>query len=150
MKRTVLVLALVLLAGIASTTSPAGARRAHSAVFHTVEIRTTKLGKILENTGGSILYEFTLDKPKKDSCVAIKGCEAIWLPQPAEGTLSVGPGGKRSLLSSIALSAGGRQLTYAGHPLYLYIASPKSTSYVGVKQFGGHWYAINAKGKTVK
>jgi predicted lipoprotein with Yx(FWY)xxD motif len=108
------------------------------------------LGKILENSAGSILYEFTLDKPKKDSCTAIAGCSTVWVPQPAEGTPSAGPGAKRSLISSINLSTGGKQLTYAGHPLYIYAALPTRTSYVGAKQFGGHWYALNAKGNAVK
>jgi hypothetical protein len=42
--------------------------------------------------------------------------------------------------------------TYAGHPLYTYSADsgPGKTSYVGAKQFGGTWYAINASGGTVK
>jgi predicted lipoprotein with Yx(FWY)xxD motif len=150
-KRSAILLLLALLSAIGVLTSPAGARRAHSAfVFHSVEVRKSKLGKILENSAGSILYEFTLDKPKKDRCAAITGCSKVWVAQPAEGTLSAGPGAKKSLISSIKLSNGGRQLTYAGHPLYIYLALPTSTSYVGAKQFGGHWYALNAKGKPVK
>ncbi|MFI4993711.1 MAG: hypothetical protein ACHQCH_08880 [Solirubrobacterales bacterium] len=54
-------------------------------------------------------------------------------------------------MSSIR-SAGGKQVTYAGHPLYTYSgdSGPGETSYVGEKQFGGTWYAINASGHTVK
>jgi predicted lipoprotein with Yx(FWY)xxD motif len=145
------VLLLLLLLAIAATATLAGARRAHPALFHSVEVRKSKIGKILENSAGSILFEFTRDKPKQDKCVTIKGCAAVWAPQPAEAaTLSAGPGAKRSLLSSIPDPAGGRQLTYAGHPLYLYLARPTSTRYVGVSQFGGHWYAINATGNAVK
>jgi hypothetical protein len=42
--------------------------------------------------------------------------------------------------------------SYAGHPLYTYSgdSGPGETSYVGAKQFGGTWYAINASGNTVR
>jgi predicted lipoprotein with Yx(FWY)xxD motif len=148
-KRLVVLLILVL-GAIAGAVPLAGARRAHSSLFHSVEVRQSALGKILENSAGSVLYEFTADKPKKDRCVAIKGCTAVWTPQPAGSGLSAGPGAKRSLLSSIAIAGGVRQLTYAGHPLYLYTPRPTGTRYVGASQFGGHWYAINAKGAAVK
>jgi hypothetical protein len=44
------------------------------------------------------------------------------------------------------------QLTYARHPLYIYSGDtgPGQTDYIGAKQFGGHWYAINARGRPVK
>jgi hypothetical protein len=43
-------------------------------------------------------------------------------------------------------------VTYAGHPLYLYAgdSGAAETSYVGVKQFGGSWYAINGSGHAVE
>ena len=46
----------------------------------------------------------------------------------------------------------GNQVTYAGHPLYTYTgdSGPGKTSYVGVKAFGGAWYALNASGGAVK
>jgi predicted lipoprotein with Yx(FWY)xxD motif len=62
-----------------------------------------------------------------------------------------GNGVKASLIGTIKLGSK-RQLTYAGHPLYTYVgdSGPGSTSYVGIKQFGGAWYALNAAGKTVR
>jgi hypothetical protein len=55
-------------------------------------------------------------------------------------------------VATVNNSALGRQVTYAGHPLYLYSgdSSPADTSYVGVQQFGGKWYALNAAGHLVK
>jgi predicted lipoprotein with Yx(FWY)xxD motif len=121
-----------------------------AALFHTVELRKTKVGKVLVNASGSLLYEFTKDHPKQDSCVKISGCSTIWVPLPVQGKPSAGAGVRASLLSTISLSDGSNQVTYAGHPLYIYAAAPTLTSYVGVKEFGGTWYAINAKGKAVK
>lgn len=62
-----------------------------------------------------------------------------------------GTGVHASLLSTIPV-LGERQLTYAGHPLYIDIESthPGETSHVGSGQFGGKWYAINAGGHVVK
>jgi len=148
-KRSALLLLMALFT-LAAMASLAGARRAHSSLFFSVEVHKTKLGNILENPSRSILYEFTGDSPKHSRCATIKGCSAIWTAQPIAGGVSTGPGVKRSLASTIPTSEGGKQLTYAGHPLYIYIPDPTSTRYVGVSQFGGHWYAINAKGKAVK
>jgi predicted lipoprotein with Yx(FWY)xxD motif len=152
-KRICILLLGVLLAAMATSvlaSADSQAPSAQSALFHTVELRKTKLGKILVNSAGSILYEFTKDHPKKDVCVTISGCPSVWVAMAAQRRPSAGPGIKASLLSSTALPGGISQVTYAGHPLYIYAAAPKLTSYVGVKQFGGKWYAINAKGQAVK
>ena len=155
MKRTCIFLASsILLAGatasaLANDTS-GPVRSAHAALFHTVELRKTKLGKVLVNSAGSILYEFTSDHPKKDTCVKVSGCSEVWPALPAQGKPSAGSGVHASLLSTISLSGGESQVTYAGHPLYIYADAPTSTSYVGAKQFGGTWYALNAKGQAVK
>lgn len=150
MKRTCILLVGILLAAATASTVSGADPSARSALFHTVELRKTKLGKILVNPAGSILYEFSSDHPKKDTCVKISGCSAIWLALPVEGKPSAGAGVRASLLSSITVPGGGTQVTYAGHPLYIYEAAPTLISYVGAKQFGGKWYAVNAKGQAVK
>jgi predicted lipoprotein with Yx(FWY)xxD motif len=150
MKRICVLLVGILLATATASTLANAHPSAHSTLFHTVELRKTKVGKILVNSSGSILYEFTRDPSKKDTCVKISGCSAVWLALPVQGKPSAGAGVRPSLLSSISLSGGGSQVTYAGHPLYIYEAAPTLTSYVGAKQFGGKWYAVNAKGQAVK
>lgn len=71
-------------------------------------------------------------------------------PRGRSGKIAIA-GCRRPLLSTIKV-LGERQLTYAGHPLYIDSATtkPGETSKVGTKQFGGKWYAINAKGHAVK
>ena len=127
----------------AQTNVPTG--RSSSAA--TVQLRHTSLGSILVNSSGRTLYEFTRDHAGQDTCVAIRGCSAIWPPLKASGRPTAGSGLKASLLSSHD-----GQVTYAGHPLYTYSgdSGPGRTSYVGVQQFGGTWDAINASGGTVK
>jgi predicted lipoprotein with Yx(FWY)xxD motif len=152
-KRICILLVGVLLAA-ASTSALANthseAPSARSTLFHTVELHKTKLGKILVNSAGSILYEFTKDHSKTDTCAKISGCSEIWPAMETQGKPSAGAGVKASLLSTINLPGGGSQVTYAGHPLYIYAAAPTLVSYVGAKQFGGTWYALNAKGHAVK
>ena len=56
------------------------------------------------------------------------------------------------MIGVITLKNGTRQVTYAGRPLYTYIAdtSPGQTSFVNIFQFGGRWPAVNAAGREVK
>jgi predicted lipoprotein with Yx(FWY)xxD motif len=117
-----------------------------------INLRHTRLGTILVSSSGRTLYEFTKDRAHSNSCVKISGCSEIWPALTSSGKPSAGPGVRASLLSTIKLPGGSRQVTYAGHALYLYSADsgPGETSYVGEKAFGGTWYAINAAGHTVK
>lgn len=151
MKRTYVLLGFVLLVAFAVSTFESHAPSAHAANFRSVYLRKTTLGKILVNTAGTTLFEFSKDTPKKDTCAKQVGCTAKWLPQSETGKPTAGPGVHASLLSTIGV-LGERQLTYAGHPLYIDIntTKPGETSKVGTKQFGGKWYAINAKGRAVK
>lgn len=151
MKRTYVLLGAVLLAALAVSTFESPVLSARAANFRSVYLRKTALGKILVNTAGTTLFEFSKDPPKKDTCVKQTGCIAAWIPQEAAGKPTAGPGVRASLLSTIKV-LGERQLTYAGHPLYIDIATnkPRETSKVGTKQFGGKWYAIDAKGRAVK
>lgn len=151
MKRTYIFLAVALASAASAATianAQSGLLAAHSSRTATVQLRHTNLGSILVSSSGRTLYEFTKDHTNKNSCAAISGCSAVWPSLKTSGKPTAGPGVKASLLSSTS----GNQVTYAGHPLYTYSADsgPGETSYVGVKEFGGTWYAINASGGTVK
>ncbi len=139
-------LAAIVTAG-AGATALAGTRTAASAP--TVKLKATSLGTILVSRGDT-LFAFTRDHANKDMCVKIKGCAGIWNPVLSSGKPKAGSGVRASLLGTIKLSGGKHQVTYNKHPLYIYSVAPKGTSYVGVKQFGGTWEAVNAKGKTLK
>lgn len=151
MQRTYFFLA-VALASLASAATLASAQSNHpagrSSSTATVQLRHTNLGNILVSSSGRTLYEFTRDHSHKSSCAAIRGCSAIWPSLKASGRPTAGSGIKASLLSTTS----GNQVTYAGHPLYTYSGDhgPGKTSYVGAKEFGGMWYAINAAGGAVK
>ncbi len=154
MKRTYTLLAGVLAiaaGGSAIASAQAGASSAHASRATEVVLRHTSIGTILTTSSGFTLYEFTRDRADEDSCVKIRGCAQAWPALRTSGQPTAGSGVKASLLSSIRISGGARQVTYDGHALYTYSADSRgSTSYVGVDAFGGRWYAVGASGHTVK
>jgi predicted lipoprotein with Yx(FWY)xxD motif len=155
MQRTRIFLA-VLLAGVvsvsAATVAQGAAPTAHAARAAKVTLRHTRLGAILATSSGFTLYEFTHDRGPHNSCVSIRECSGTWPSYTTSGRPVAGPGVRASLLSSIRIPGGKTQVTYAGHPLYLYSgdSGPGETSYVGESMFRGRWYALSASGGTVK
>jgi predicted lipoprotein with Yx(FWY)xxD motif len=154
MQRTHIFLA-VALAGAVSVSTAAGAQgvpTAHAARAAKVTLRHTRLGNILATSSGFTLYEFTRDHSSSNTCVRIRECPETWPALQTRGRPTAGPGVKASLLSTTRLPGGKTQVTYAGHPLYLYSgdSGPGETSYVGETAFGGRWYALNSSGRTVK
>ncbi|MGD0453945.1 MAG: hypothetical protein ABSB69_10145 [Solirubrobacteraceae bacterium] len=154
MKRISTVLAGVLAtiaSGSAIASAHDGSSTAHASRATEVLLRHTGLGSILTTSSGFTLYEFTRDHASVDSCVKVHGCAQVWPALETSGQPTAGSGVKASLLSSIRISGGARQVTYAGHPLYTYSADSRgSTGYVGVSAFGGSWYALSASGHAVK
>jgi predicted lipoprotein with Yx(FWY)xxD motif len=109
------------------------------------------VGAILTTGGGRTIYMFARDSRSRDRCAAISGCTAVWPLVATSGTPIAGRGVSRRLLGTLRVH-GAAQVTYAGWPLYTYTgdSAPGQTSYVGVSQFGGRWYAINARGGLVR
>jgi predicted lipoprotein with Yx(FWY)xxD motif len=62
-----------------------------------------------------------------------------------------GGGAKAALLGTTKRSDGKPQVTYNGHPLYLYVGDQKAgdTSGQGITAFGGGWFALTASGSQV-
>ena len=150
MKRTYVFLA-VALASAASAATVASAQTsipvAHSSAAATVQLRHTSLGSILVSSSGRTLYEFTRDRGNKNSCAAISGCSTVWPSLKASGRPTAGAGIKASLLSS---SSGRSPTPVTRSTPTPATADQGTTSYVGVKAFGGAWYALNASGGAVK
>ena|SRR5436305_10308124 len=138
--------ALVMTVAVAWLAAPAFA-----AAVARVQLRHTSAGTILVNGKGFTLYSFTRDPRNRDRCASTSGCASIWQLLRTNGKPIAGKGVEHRLLGSIRVGHS-RQVTYAGHPLYTYIADPGpgSTDYVGFEQFGGKWFALNANGKVVR
>jgi predicted lipoprotein with Yx(FWY)xxD motif len=115
-----------------------------------LKLRNTGVGTILVNGRGFTVYAFTKDTRNRDKCSG--ACRSVWPPVTTVGKPILGKGVNRSLVGTIKLKSGKRQVTYNGHPLYTYVADtrPGQTSYVNKLQFGGRWPALNASGQEVK
>lgn len=117
-----------------------------------LQLRKTSVGTILVNGRGFTIYAFTKDGRNRDACASISSCLSLWPIVGGAAKPVLGPGVKSSLVGTITIKGGAKQLTYAGHPLYTYAedSGPGQTSYVNFLQFGGRWPALNAGGREVK
>ena len=142
---------LVLAAAIAAVAPTTALAHAHASSAK-LQLRKTSIGTILVDERGFTLYTFTKDARGKDMCATIGGCVSVWPVVSTGGKPIAGRGVAPSLIGTITLKGGTRQITYAGHPLYTYSADsrPAQTSYVNASQFGGRWPALNAAGQEVK
>jgi predicted lipoprotein with Yx(FWY)xxD motif len=132
--------------GSASASSPTTASGGPA----TVGAENRGLGKILVNSHGRTLYLFKKDTATKSACVG--ACAGNWPPLRVSGNAAVGTGLKASLLGSTKRSDGEPQVTYNGHPLYLFggDTSAGKTSGQGVKAFGDFWYVVSSAGNQNK
>jgi hypothetical protein len=69
-----------------------------------------------------------------------------------KGALHAGTGVKAKLLGTTKRKNGKAQVTYNGHPLYLFKLDHASGQVAGQRQnfFGGKWYALSASGAANK
>ncbi|MCU1451300.1 MAG: hypothetical protein JWP02_3470 [Acidimicrobiales bacterium] len=115
----------------------------------TVGLAKTGLGSILVDSQGHTLYLFQKDSGTTSECTG--ACAAAWPPLRATGTPTVGSGANAALIGTTPRSDGGPQVTYNGHPLYLFIKDqkPGDTNGEGVTAFGASWLALAATGNQV-
>ena len=145
MKATV-VIAIVLAAavvGLAQATAGTGSGA-------TVSIAPSKLGKILVDSRGRTLYLFEKDARGHSTCAG--ACAAYWPPLLTRARPTAGHNAKQALLGVIRRSDGTRQVTYAGHPLYLFVqdTKPGQTHGQDLHDFGAGWYVLSAAGAKIE
>ena len=135
-----------------ASSTPSSASSTSAAAAVTISTKTIPgLGPVLVNAQGRTLYTFAPDKATKVTCVG--GCASVWPPVTlAAGAKAVGSGGvKASLLGSDPDPSGGKVVTYAGWPLYAYVADTASGAHAGqaLNLNGGLWYVISPSGKVI-
>jgi D-xylose transport system substrate-binding protein len=110
-----------------------------------VKVADSKLGKILVDAQGRTLYMFSKDSGTTSACTG--ACAQAWPPLLGNGTPTVGSGANASLIGT----TGGSQVTYNGHPLYLFVkdTKPGQVNGEGVTAFGGSWFAVSPAGNRV-
>jgi predicted lipoprotein with Yx(FWY)xxD motif len=107
------------------------------------------LGKILVDSTGHTLYLFQKDSGTKSECTG--ACASAWPPLRASGKPVVGAGLNASDVGTTARSDGKPQVTYNGHPVYLFQGDqkPGDTNGQGSSAFGAPWYALSSSGSAV-
>ena len=132
--------------GGSATASPAKTSTGASA---TLGVANSGLGSILVNSTGRTLYVFKADVGATSSCSG--ACAVAWPPLLATGTPIAGTGLAASKLGTITRSGGSQQVTYNGHPVYLYIGDKKAgeANGQGVTAFGAAWFALTPAGNQI-
>jgi predicted lipoprotein with Yx(FWY)xxD motif len=130
-----------------SSAAPAATKAAGNAA--TVDLATSKFGKILVDRKGRTLYLFAADKSTTSTCSA--ACASLWPPLTVSGTPTAGTGVTSSLLGTTKRGDGTTEVTYAGHPLYYYAGDSAAGQTTGqdISQFGAKWYVLTAGGTEI-
>ena len=137
-------------AAAAVTHQSSGSLAASSATAGRVTLHKTKLGNVLATSSGRTLYLFMADKHGRSACYG--KCATFWPPLMKKGALHAGAGVKSNLLGTTKRKNGTLQVTYKGHPLYLFKLDKGAGQVAGQGQnfFGGRWYVVSAAGKAIK
>ncbi len=106
-----------------------------------------KLGMVLVDSKGFVLYDFHKDKGTTSACYG--ECAAVWPPLLSEGEPKPSNGANPAMLGTTERKDGTTQVTYDGHPLYTYVADKKPGEANGndFSSFGAQWYALKGNGE---
>jgi predicted lipoprotein with Yx(FWY)xxD motif len=131
-----------------ATTAPSKIARASTRTA-TVRVANSRLGRILVDSTGRTLYLFKADVGTTSKCFG--ACAIAWPPLRTGGKPAVRSGARAALVGTTKRSDGARQVTYNGHPLYLFIKDhkPGDVTGQGVTAFGATWFAVSPAGKPI-
>jgi predicted lipoprotein with Yx(FWY)xxD motif len=107
------------------------------------------LGKILVDSQGRTLYLFQKDSGTTSECTG--ACAVDWPPLMVSGKPTEGNGVDASLVGTTNRPDSRTQVTYNGHPLYLFKGDKQvgDTNGEGLNAFGGSWYALSSAGDQI-
>ncbi len=132
----------------AETTSSSGEAGSGSGTAVVLTVASApKVGPVLVDPQGFTVYDFHKDKGTTSSCYG--ACAKVWPAVTTEGAPTAGEGAMSAKLGTTKRKDGTVQVTYAGHPLYTYVADKKPGEANGndFSSFGAQWYALHANGE---
>jgi predicted lipoprotein with Yx(FWY)xxD motif len=114
-----------------------------------IAVRTTPLGRILVDASGMTIYLFEQDSGTTSTCNG--SCAKFWPPVTTKGKPKAGAGIDATKLGTTKRADGATEVTYGGHPLYLYTGDmhPGDTNGQGLNAFGALWYVVSPAGKEI-
>jgi predicted lipoprotein with Yx(FWY)xxD motif len=130
-----------------STASPA---QSPEAVGSSVGVGMSRLGQILVDSRGVTLYLFEADRGSSSVCYG--SCAQNWPPLLTSGSPVASGGVSSPLLGTTARTGGTTQVTYNGHPLYLFVGDhkPGDVTGEGINAFGGGWDVLAPNGNKIE
>jgi predicted lipoprotein with Yx(FWY)xxD motif len=143
----------VVAAGFALTacsSSPSSVGGAHQkAAKLTLYAYKTSQGQAVGSIYGIVAYTDESEHAGHFVCTSTS-CTATWHPWLTNGVRVVGANGvQQSLIGSVKRPGGDLQMTYGGHPLYLY-ADSKGAVRANAEGAGGVWYTVGTDGTVLK
>jgi predicted lipoprotein with Yx(FWY)xxD motif len=132
-----------------ATSAPAAAPSAAGAAA-TVTTADGSLGTFLTAGDGRTLYLFGKDTSATSTCTG--ACAAKWPPLVTTGAPQAAGQAQASMLATSPRPDGTTQVTYAGHPVYLFVGdrAPGSTAGQGLDAFGAEWYVVAPSGQKIE
>jgi predicted lipoprotein with Yx(FWY)xxD motif len=110
-----------------------------------IKLGSSQYGRVLFDGSGQAIYLFDKERSARSRCYG--QCAEEWPPVLTKGRPRAGRGIDRRLLSTIRRRGGPTQVTYDGHPLYLYAHEGKNEVRChNVPGFGGIWLALDRRG----
>jgi predicted lipoprotein with Yx(FWY)xxD motif len=117
-----------------------------SATGKAISAQSTSLGTVLVDGHGRTVYVFANDKTNKSTCNG--ACAGDWPPVAAPSPLPASGSGVSGAIGATTRSDGKRQLTVAGHPLYIFSGDSAAgqTNGQGLTLNGGLWTVVSPAG----
>jgi predicted lipoprotein with Yx(FWY)xxD motif len=127
-----------------SASAPAGV-----APTTTIGLAGSPLGSLLVDQQGRTVYLFERDASGVSTCY--DACAVAWPPVLTSGAPAAAVDVSRGDLGTTVRRDGAHQVTYHGHPLYLFAGDrkPGDTAGQGLEAFGAEWYVVGADGRPI-
>ena len=131
--------------GAPTSGSPSG-----SGPASVVGTKTGSLGTFLVDGKGRALYLWEADHGSTSTCTG--ACAQAWPPLTITGPPKASGAVRGSLLGTTKRADGSREVTYAGHPLYLFAGDSRAgqTTGQGSTGFGAPWWVVTPAGKALQ
>lgn len=135
--------------GNSDATAAAGPPKTPDGTAATIGVASTSLGNVLVDSQGRTIYLFQKDSGTKSACSG--ACAVAWPPVRTSAKPTVGSGLTASKVGTTPRSDGKPQVTYNGHPLYLFQNDQTAgdANGQGVNAFGAAWYVMSPAGDAI-
>jgi predicted lipoprotein with Yx(FWY)xxD motif len=105
-----------------------------------------RMGKVIENEEGYVLYRFDGDKNEPAASECNGDCAEVWPPVRTNDGAPEIEGIDADLVGTVTRDDGTKQLTVDGWPVYTYIGDKQPGQWKG-QNVSGKWFVIEPTGK---